>query len=268
MENKLTFGLFGCLCKRYLKRVNADTVIDFEPHGLKTSLLTWLSGQTLWRNYFGYCPVSRPLYFSTKCASPSVAKFCKIPRLKLAYGLHHCVILSCFSALGLERGNTPIEMQVTKEGRDWQAIHRTCFQNGLPLIGLNIGCGTPDAMVKRPDLTHLAQCFHQLLEEQPANIVVSGAPFEKDVNQTFMGLLHQLRPDALIVDAAGQTTLSSSSGLIDACDIFISTDSGPYHMAVALRKPTLVWFTYAEVTSYHNHPWCRRLIQPSVENFV
>ena len=39
-------------------------------------------------------------------------------------------------------------------------------------------------------------------------------------------------------------------------------------MAVALRKPTLVWFTYAEVTSFHNHPWCRRLIQPSVENFV
>jgi ADP-heptose:LPS heptosyltransferase len=252
--------------QKVLKAVNADTVIDFEPHGLKTSLLTWLSGQTYGVTTLGIAQFpGRSIFY--KCASPSVQSFAKYHGLSLPmdYTLRDFVVLS---ALGLERGNTPIEMQVTKEGRDWQAIHRTRFQNGLPLIGLNIGCGTPDAMVKRPDLTHLAQCFHQLLGEQPANIVVSGAPFEKDVNQTFIGLLHQLRPDTVIFDAAGQTTLSSSSGLIDACNIFISTDSGPYHMAVALRKPTLVWFTYAEVTSFHNHPWCRRLIQPSVENFV
>jgi hypothetical protein len=33
-------------------------------------------------------------------------------------------------------------------------------------------------------------------------------------------------------------------------------------MAVALNKPTLVLFTYAEVTSYHDVPWCVRLVAP------
>jgi ADP-heptose:LPS heptosyltransferase len=104
---------------------------------------------------------------------------------------------------------------------------------------------------------------------RPANIVLSGAPFEKDVNQVFIALLKEIHTQDLhIVDAAGDTTLSSSSGLIDACDVFVSTDSGPYHMAVALRKPTLVWFTYPEVTSFHNDAWCLRLIQPSVKEFV
>jgi ADP-heptose:LPS heptosyltransferase len=74
--------------------------------------------------------------------------------------------------------------------------------------------------------------------------------------------------DLHIVDAAGETTLSCSTGLIDACDVFVSTDSGPYHMSVALRKPTLVWFTYPEVTSFHKEAWCLRLIQPSVDEFV
>jgi len=30
---------------KVLKEVEADRVIDFEPHGIKTSLLTWLAGQ-------------------------------------------------------------------------------------------------------------------------------------------------------------------------------------------------------------------------------
>jgi len=99
--------------------------------------------------------------------------------------------------------------------------------------------------------------------------LLSGAPFETDVNQSFIALLKEMHTEDLhIIDAAGETTLSSLSGLIDTCDVFVSTDSGPYHMAVAVRKPTLVWFTYPEKSSFHNEAWCLRLIQPSVEEFV
>ena len=73
---------------------------------------------------------------------------------------------------------------------------------------------------------------------------------------------------AHILDFAGRTDLSGLTGVIDACNLFISTDSGPYHMAVALRRPTLVWFTYAEHTSFHDEVWCERLIDPTVEEFV
>jgi ADP-heptose:LPS heptosyltransferase len=263
---KIAFKTIWSSLQTILEQVHVDTVIDFEPHGLKTSLLTWLAGKHSGANTWGIAQfLGRSLFYSN--ISPSIEKFAKSHGLSLPmdYTNRDFVVLS---AMGLDRGNTPIEMQVTQEGRDWQAKHQDQFHNGLPVIGLNIGCGTPDAMMKRPDLEHLAQCFQQLLSEQPANIVISGAPFEKDVNQAFIGLLHQRCPDALIIDAAGLTTLSSSTGLIEACDVFISTDSGPYHMAVALRKPTLVWFTYAEVTSFHDHPWCHRLIQPSVADFV
>ncbi len=249
-----------------LQAVRADMVIDFEPYGLKTSLLTWLAHQSRGVTTWGIAQFPGRSFFYQH-SSPSVKSFAQRHGLNLPmdYTNRDFVVLS---GLGLERGTTPIEMQVTQEGREWQTQHQQRWKNGLPVIGLNIGCGTPDAMVKRPDLNHLAHCFQQLLLRQPATILLSGAPFEKDVNHAFTALLKKLQPEVCVVDAAGETTLSGSTGLIDACDVFISTDSGPYHMAVAMRKPTLVWFTYAEVTSFHDNEWCRRLIQPSAENFV
>ena len=252
---------------KVLKEVEADRVIDFEPHGIKTSLLTWLAGQTSGASTWGISqfPLRSLFYQHT---SPSVQDYARSHGLELPMDYTHrdFVVLK---ALGLDRGRTPIEMQVTEEGKAWQSTYSHQFQKNIPIIGLNIGCGTPDAMHKRPSLPHLANCFHQLLQKHPAQLLLSGAPFEKEVNQEFIKLFNSISKQAVhIMDAAGQTSLSSSSGLIDACDVFISTDSGPYHMAVALRKPTLVLFTYPEQTSFHNEAWCRLLINPNADEFV
>lgn len=252
---------------KILKEVGADRVIDFEPHGIKTSLLTWLAGQTSGASTWGIAQYPlRALFYQH--SAPSVLDYARSHGLELPMDYTHrdFVVLK---ALGLDRGMTPIEMQVTAEGKEWQSTYSHYFQKDLPIIGLNIGCGTPDANKKRPNLSHLAACVHQLLQKHPAQLLLSGAPFETEVNQEFIALLNSISQQPIhIMDAAGDTTLSSSSGLIDACDVFISTDSGPYHMAVALHKPTLVLFNYPERTSFHNEAWCRRLINPSVDQFV
>lgn len=252
---------------KVLKEVDADRVIDFEPHGIKTSLLTWLAGQTSGVSTWGVAQFPlRSLFYQH--SSPSVEDYARSHGMELPMDYTHrdFVVLK---ALGLDRGTTPIEMQVTEEGKAWQSAYSHHFQKDLPIIGLNIGCGTPDAINRRPNLSHLAKCFHQLLLKHPAQLLLSGAPFEKEVNQEFIKLLHSVSKQPVhIMDAAGLTSLSSSSGLIDACDVFISTDSGPYHMAVALRKPTLVLFNYKEGAAFHNEAWCRRLINPSADEFV
>ncbi len=264
---RVSFGSIWTSLRSICQTVQPDMVIDFEPHGIKTSLLTWLAGRLQGAFTVGIAQFPFRSFFYTKSAA-SVREYAQSHALTLPmdYTNRDFVVLQ---ALGLQRSGTSIEMQVTDEGRAWQKLHQHRFNNVLPVIGLNIGCGTPDAMVKRPDLKHLAQCFLQLLKLHPANVLLSGAPFEKDVNQAFIHCLREISSQELhIVDAAGETSLSSSTGLIDACDVFVSTDSGPYHMAVAMRKPTLVWFTYPEVTSFHHEAWCLRLIQPSVAEFV
>ena len=264
---KIPFKDIWASFSRVLKEVQADMVIDFEPHGVKTSLLTWLTGKATRASTWGIgqFPLRSLFYQHT---SPSLESYALRMGLELPMDYTHrdFVVLK---ALDLNRGSIAIEMQVTPEGKDWQSTYQNRFKADLPIVGLNIGCGTTDAMHKRPKLSHLAECVHQLLKTHPAQLILSGAPFEKEVNQEFIQLLNAVSEQAVhIIDAAGETTLSSSSGLIDACDIFISTDSGPYHMAVALRKATLVWFTYPEQTSFHNEAWCRRLINPSADEFV
>jgi ADP-heptose:LPS heptosyltransferase len=48
----------------------------------------------------------------------------------------------------------------------------------------------------------------------------------------------------------------------------VSTDSGPYHMAVALKVPTLAWFIKEEEASYHQVAWCKHVVHPTADEFV
>ena len=68
----------------------------------------------------------------------------------------------------------------------------------------------------------------------------------------------------LLLNAAGTGSLRDLSGLITCCELFLSTDSGPYHMAVGLKVSTLVWFVIDQPASYHGVSWCERVVNPSV----
>jgi ADP-heptose:LPS heptosyltransferase len=105
-----------------------------------------------------------------------------------------------------------------------------------------------------------------MASSQPSLILISGAGFEKPINQKFIDAFKAIHGEATsVIDCAGQSSLSGLTGLIDLCDLFISSDSGPYHMAVAMRKPTLAWFMLDEPTSYHYDAWCKCLIRPHAQ---
>jgi ADP-heptose:LPS heptosyltransferase len=242
-------------------------VIDFEPNGLKTSLVSWMAAKACDAQTVGIAQFPGRSWFYDKC-SPSLPSYALKHGLSLPMDYTHrdFVVLQ---ALGIERKHTAIELRLTPEAEAFKQTLLASWPKGLPVVGLNIGCGTQDALGKRPDLTHLAACFSAWHALMPFALVLSGAPFERDVNQAFLqALSSQSSIPLTVVDLAGKTSLITSAGLIDACDVFVSTDSGPYHMAVGLKKPCLVWFTYSEVTSFHEDPWVQRVINPSVEEFT
>ena len=275
------------------RRCRADWVIDFEASGARTSLLTYFAAHACAARSLGINQVFGRSLFYTESA-PSVHAFANRfgHRLPLEYTLRDFVVLAQW---GIQRAGIPIELEVTKAGQlAKETLRRELDQYPLSLspgatasvhldfdletdytIGLNIGCGTADAVYKRPDLNRLAACMQALGERLSHRLVLTGAPNERGINQDFikayaarLGVEVSHPSCAHILDFAGRTDLSGLTGVIDACNLFISTDSGPYHMAVALRRPTLVWFTYAEHTSFHDEVWCERLIDPTVEEFV
>jgi ADP-heptose:LPS heptosyltransferase len=276
-----------------------DLMIDFEMHGLRGAWLTWQLQRALFKmgralgtvgvGQFGF----KKFFYDQ--SSPSLRQFAKSRGLSLPMDYTNRDFVA-LSALGIQREARPIELKSSASSRD--AIQRLLLnfeakrEERAPsspriLLGLNIGCGTEDALYKRPLKDDLVAAMVSLYRSQPFDLILTGAPFEKEINDVFIkafeGALHQVpmnwsslaeehmrvtHHDFLYFDAAGKTSLPELSALIERCDLVVSTDSGPYHMAVALKVPTLVWFVKEEVASYHEEAWCRHVINPSPADFV
>ena len=243
------------------QQLQPDLVIDFEASGIRSTLVTRWAANAVSAKSAGITQFwGRGLFYDFH--APSVKEYARSQGLQLPmdYTERDFVALA---ALGLHRNKTPIDLQVTQDGIAYREKLESLIKSSRRVIGLNIGCGTSDAIPKRPPIAQVAQALHLIASSQPSVMLLSGACFEKVINQEFIDAFHAIHGDATpVIDCAGQSSLSGLTGLIDLCDLFISSDSGPYHMAVAMQKPTLAWFMLNEPTSYHYVAWCSCLFRP------
>ncbi|HZQ46201.1 MAG TPA: glycosyltransferase family 9 protein [Verrucomicrobiae bacterium] len=241
---------------RAIGKIRADLIVDFEPSGLRTSLVAaWFSRRWGARTVGINTVPGRNLFYSRASVAPKKYALQRGLSWPLEYTQRDFVALS---ALGLEREGCPIEVQETDAGH--QARQSLLRNHGLaestPLLGLNIGCGTPGASDRRPNIALLSELATGLQRDHGMRLVLTGAPFERATNQEFAELHRQKFP-APIIDLAGETSISGLTGAINACTLFISGDTGPYHIAVGLGVPTLAIFNNPHRTAYHTHPWVR-----------
>ena len=243
------------------QQLQPDLVIDFESSGIRSSLVTHWAANAVSAKSVGIAQFwGRRLFYDFH--APSVKDYARSQGLQLPMDYTERDFVALV-ALGLHRNKTPIDLQVTQDGIAYREKLESLIKSSRRVIGLNIGCGTSDAIAKRPPIAQVAQALHLIASSQPSVMLLSGACFEKVINQEFIDAFHAIHGDATpVIDCAGQSSLSGLTGLIDLCDLFISSDSGPYHIAVAMQKPTLAWFMLNEPTSYHYVAWCSCLFRP------
>ena len=246
------------------QELKPDLVIDFEASGIRSSMVTRWAANAVGAKSVGIAQfLGRGLFYDF--SAPSVKDYARAQGLQLPmdYTERDFVVLA---ALGLRRDKTPIELKITKDGVAYKNKLEPTLSSGRCVVGLNIGCGTSDAIPKRPPIELVAQALHSIASQRSCTILLSGAGFEDAINQQFLKAFQAIHGNATpVINCAGQSSLSGLTGLIDLCDLFISSDSGPYHMAVAMQKPTLAWFMLNEPTSYHYDAWCRCLIRPTAD---
>jgi ADP-heptose:LPS heptosyltransferase len=247
-----------------------DLVIDCESSGMKTALLTWWLGRCKQALRVGIAqfPLRRLCYDLVAPSVPRYAARLGLP-LPMDYTERDFVALA---ALGIARNGTRITLHSAAAGQAWRQDHPLVAGAGQRIVVLNIGCGTEDAIPKRPALPALVACLVALHAQQPFVLHLSGAEFEREVNQAFVALfqaaLAQRGWQAPVIDWAGQLSLDELTGLLVQADLVVSSDSGPYHMAVALGVPTLCWFNFDTPPSYHPQPGVVALILPEPEAFA
>lgn len=108
-----------------------------------------------------------------------------------------------------------------------------------PLIALNAGATNSRAKCWPEDrFAALADLFAMQLQAQ---IIFIGAPSERENAARVLAQMQKMQTRAAL-NLAGETSLTQLVGLLARCDLLVSNDTGPAHIAAALGRPTLTLF--------------------------
>jgi heptosyltransferase-3 len=172
---------------------------------------------------------------------------------------NHAVLdrLRLTSALGVETAERGLAYQVTEPERSAARdllSHRWPSPRG-PVIGLQMASFATKSHRDWP-----AQSFSSLADrlctEQPgARFVVLGDKYARDLSAPFV----QRHGERTLI-SAGTTTLREAAALIGELDLYVGVDTGPTHIAGALRVPMVALYHSlypGRLLGPLDHPRCR-----------
>ncbi len=140
---------------------------------------------------------------------------------------------------------------------DRQALAREMLkENGTDLSKKIVAfvAGSTNSRAKRWGAENYAVLNDKIQSELNANVVLIGAPEELDVAFEVESNA-KLKPIVL----TGKTTLSEVTAILSVCDLIVSNDTGPAHIAAALGTKTIVIF--GPTNPLTTQPWNSELIR-------
>lgn len=127
-----------------------------------------------------------------------------------------------------------------------------------PLIGINPGAAYGTAKRWLPE--RFAAVADRLADQFQAQILIFGGKSEIPVAEKIQGMM---KTQAVIL--TGKTTLRQMMACIRQCRLFISNDSGPMHVASALRVPQVAVFGPTNSEASFSNGACDILVQNKVD---
>lgn len=134
--------------------------------------------------------------------------------------------------------DVPITFALPVQPKSHESIERMLMNHGLQP-------GEPYALIvpgtrwetKRWPAEHFATVASAIRTEHHLAVVLAGAPDEVEVADRVRELAGQW-----VVNLAGQTSLLEMAALVAGASIVVMNDTGPMHLAVALKKPLVALY--------------------------
>ncbi len=142
----------------------------------------------------------------------------------------------------------------------WDAMFAPSIKDPQRLvIGINPGGDRPN---RRWPATRFAMTAGALAARCGARLIIFGGPGEESIAQEIQDALN-----GAALNLAGRLNLRDLPFFISRCDLLITNDSGPMHMAAALKTPVVALFgpEIAEILRPYTSPDLYRVIQKPVE---
>lgn len=145
--------------------------------------------------------------------------------------------LNLISGLSLQAFPPELFLPLTHVEKKWgeKELASLGYNPGKPLVILNPGAYYGPA--KRWPAAKFAELASILQEKKNAEILIIGSPSEAALAKSIASSLAK-KP----INMAGKTTLRQLAVLISFARLFVTNDSGPMHIANALRIPVIAIF--------------------------
>ncbi|AVD65293.1 glycosyltransferase family 9 protein [Serratia sp. CY49633] len=110
-------------------------------------------------------------------------------------------------------------------------------------IGFNMGASSKERCWP---VEYFAELANKLItRHNNVEVVIIGSPADREIESIFMAHL-ATDVQSRIVSYVGKTSLPQLVGVIDSLNVLLTGDTGPLHLAVALKVPTLSLFVTAK----------------------
>ncbi len=153
----------------------------------------------------------------------------------------HAVInyLETIAPLGVDISNIDLEFTPGADDRNFAAeIVSPLKSGGTRLIALNPGASH---RVNRWRTSRFAALADMLAEKLPAKVIVTGGPDDVTLAEE---IYRMARSKPLLV--AGKINLLRLGALLEQCDLLVSGDTGPMHLATAVGTKVVALFGAAD----------------------
>ena len=135
---------------------------------------------------------------------------------------------------------TPIlEIPSTKQ-REAEAL---LSRRGRPLVAIHVHGGRA---VKQWEPEKFARVASELAQRRQATIVLTGGPDDRPLVRQVAGVL----PASRVLDVSNLTDLMSVAAVLARCDLVITGDTGPMHVAHAVGTPIVAVFGPSDPRRY------------------
>jgi lipopolysaccharide heptosyltransferase II len=118
---------------------------------------------------------------------------------------------------------------------------------GDRLVGIHGGAVNGSA--KRWPATHWAALADRLIARHGVRIVLTGSANERPISEA---IRTRMRESPIVL--AGETDIDELLAVLARCDLVLSGDSGPLHMAVALGRPAVAMYGPTDPLTYGPSP--------------
>jgi lipopolysaccharide heptosyltransferase II len=205
-----------------LRQMDFDLAVDLQ-NSLRSHLISCLS--CIPKRY-GYARGMGRLLLTDKARNFKAV----IPALR-----HQLKVLNL---LGIKEIDERLELWPSKKDKKHVSafLSESGINSGQVLIGMNPG-GSRRWMTKRWPLEKFASLGDRLSEQFKARIVITGSGEEEEIGGRLFYLMKS-KP----INAVGRTSLPELACLIKRCQVYITGDSAPMHVAAAVGTRLIALF--------------------------